>query len=139
MSVGIRPFVLVGAPTLVRSDRRNQSRNQRRRLGKEPAVVILSDSDTALELERVATADGVTKLLQFDTQLPVVTFTAVLQVYRASSSFAALERNCSSQPTLVANTSGDSVTMAMLQCDESAPARTSTTMGRPRLKGALIT
>jgi hypothetical protein len=44
----------------------------------------LSDSDTALELEKVANPAGVPKLLQFDTQLPVVTFTAVLQVYRVS-------------------------------------------------------
>jgi len=62
-------------------DRRNQTRNQRRQ--KESAVVRLSDSDTALSW-KVANPAGVPKLLQFDTQLPVVTFTAVLQVYRAS-------------------------------------------------------
>ena len=65
-------------------DRRNQTRNQRRQLGKASAVVTLSDSDTALELEKVANPTGVPKLLAFDTQLPVITFTAVLQVYRAS-------------------------------------------------------
>ena len=65
-------------------DRRNQARNLLRQLGKEQTTVTLSDS-VAVPVQTVLDASpSVSKQIQFETELPVVVYTAVLQVYRSA-------------------------------------------------------
>ena len=63
-------------------DRRNQTRNRKRRL--EQDTVILTDSVAISVQEPINASSGIPKQLQFKTELPVVVESAVLQVYRQS-------------------------------------------------------
>lgn len=62
--------------------RRNTARNLKRRLGQD--TVTLTDSAPTKVQEPINASPGIPKQLQFETELPVVVYSAVLQVYRQS-------------------------------------------------------
>ena len=63
---------------------RNQARNLKRSLENGGTVLALNDLEPDSVLEELAVVASSPKQIQFETQLPNVTYTAVLQVYRQS-------------------------------------------------------